>query len=66
MKKFSPDIIEAKILTPLVNQLNTENWRVKCQLIELMAGFISNSLFLNDQLTTMLVSLAEDKISAVR
>lgn len=65
-KKFTSDMIEEKILTPLVTQLNTEDWKTKCQLIDLLNGVISNSFFLNDQLTTMLVHLAEDKINAVR
>jgi len=49
-----------------MNQLTTDNWKVKCQIIELLTGVISNSFFLNDQLTTMLIHLAEDKINAVR
>lgn len=35
-------------------------------MIDLLTGVISNSFFLNDQLTTTLVHLAEDKIGAVR
>ncbi len=66
MKKFPADLIEEKILTPLVIQLNTDNWKTKCQLIELLSGVISNSFFLNDKLTTMVVHLAQDKIHAVR
>ncbi len=66
MKKFSADLIEEKILTPLVIQLNTDNWKTKCQLIELLTGVISNSIFLNDKLTTIVVHLAQDKIHAVR
>lgn len=66
MKKFSPDMIEDKILTPLFIQLNTDDWKIKCQLIDLLTAVISNSLFLNDKLTTMLVHLVQDKIHAVR
>ena len=35
-------------------------------MIDLLTAVISNSFFLNDQLTTTLVHLAEDKIGAVR
>jgi hypothetical protein len=49
-----------------MNQLATDNWKAKCQMIELLTEVISNSFFLNDHLTTMLVHLAEDKINAVR
>ncbi len=65
-KKFSSEVIEQKILTPLVSQLSTDDWKAKCVLIDLLTGVISNSFFLNDQLTTTLVRLTEDKIGAVR
>lgn len=66
MKKISPEIIEDKILTPLFIQLNTDDWKIKCQLIDLLTSVISYSLFLNDKLTTILVHLVQDKIHAVR
>lgn len=53
-------------MIPLVSQFNTDNWRVKCQLITLLGNVISNATFLNDQLTTLLVSLTADRINAVR
>jgi len=65
-KKISSDILEEKILNPLVNQFNTENWRVKCQLIELLGSVINSSVFLTDKMTSLLISLTADKINAVR
>lgn len=59
-------MIEQKIMTPLVSQLSTNDWKAKCALIDLLTGVISNSFLLNDQLTTTLVRLSEDKIGAVR
>lgn len=65
-KKFTPDMVEDKILNPLFAQLNTEDWKIKCQLIDLLNVVVSNSVFLNDKLTNLLIRLVQDKISAVR
>lgn len=65
-KKLSSDVIEQKILTPLATQFNTDNWKSKCRLIELLENVTGNSLFLNEKMVTMMVGLLCDRINAVR
>lgn len=65
-KKLSSDVIEQKILNPLASQFTTDNWRIKCRMIELLGNVINNLLFLNEKMTNMIFSLMCDKINAVR
>jgi hypothetical protein len=50
-----------------INQLfSSNNWRTKCQAIEIMSEFIKFPAFLNDNIVNIIVGWAFDKIDAVR
>lgn len=45
--RMSKDILEDKIIKPLLQQLQTDNWRIKCQIIDILKTFITTPTFLN-------------------
>ncbi len=45
--RMSKDILEEKIIKPLLQQLQTDNWRIKCQIIDILKTFIATPTFLN-------------------
>jgi hypothetical protein len=46
--------------------LGTDNWRNKCQIIEILRGFLVSQTYLTENVLKALFSLTEDKIDAVR
>jgi hypothetical protein len=64
--KMSKDALEEKIIKPLLQQLSTDNWRIKCQILEILKSFTSNQSFLNDNVLKVFFNLTDDKIDAVR
>ena len=64
--KMSKDALDEKIVKPLLQQLTTDNWRVKCEIITILKGFLANQTYLNENVIKMFISLTEDRIDAVR
>lgn len=63
---MSRDVLDDKIIKPLLQQLGTDNWRIKCQILEVLKGVIQNPAFLSEGVLKVLFSLTDDKIDAVR
>lgn len=49
-----------------MQQLQTDNWRIKCQIIDILKTFITTPTFLNESVLKALFCLTDDKIDAVR
>lgn len=64
--RMSKDLLDDKIIKPLLQQLLTDNWRIKCQIIDILKSFITNQSFLNEGVLKVIFSLTDDKIDAVR
>lgn len=64
--RINKDILDDKIIKPLLQQLLTDNWRIKCQIIDILKNFITNQSFLNENVLKVIFSLTDDKIDAVR
>lgn len=64
--RMNKDILDDKIIKPLLQQLLTDNWRIKCQIIDILKSFIANQSFLNEGVLKMIFSLTDDRIDAVR
>ena len=64
--RINKEILDDKIIKPLLQQLMTDNWRIKCQIIEILKNFITNQSFLNENVLKVIFSLTDDKIDAVR
>lgn len=65
-KKVNKEILDEKIVKPLLQQLTTSNWRAKCEIIDIMKGFLANQVYLNETVVKMFINLTEDRIDAVR
>jgi len=50
----------------LLQQLTTDNWRVKCQIIEIIKGFIYKEAHLSENVLKVIFALTDDRIDAVR
>ena len=64
--KLTKEVLDEKIVKPLLQQLATENWRVKCELIEVLKRFLTHQTYLNESVLKVFISLADDRIDAVR
>lgn len=64
--KMSKDLLEEKIVKPLLQQLQTDNWRIKCQIIDILKTFIISPVFLSEAVLKAMFSLTDDRIDAVR
>lgn len=64
--RMSKDVLDDKIIKPLLQQLLTDNWRIKCQIIDILKSFITSQSFLNEGVLKVIFSLTDDKIDAVR
>jgi hypothetical protein len=64
--RMSKEALEEKIIRPLLQQLTTDNWRIKCQIIEILKSFISSQSFLTEGVLKVFFSLTDDRIDAVR
>lgn len=64
--KMNKEVLDDKIIKPLLQQLLTDNWRIKCQIIDILKTFIANQSFLNEGVLKVIFSLTDDKIDAVR
>lgn len=45
--KMNKDLLDDKIVKPLLQQLLTDNWRIKCQIIDILKTFITSPAFLS-------------------
>lgn len=66
IKKMNKEIFEDKIFKPLLQQLTTDNWRVKCQIIDILKTFIYKEIYLTEAIIKVIFALTDDKIDAVR
>jgi len=64
--RMTRELLEEKIIKPLLQQLGTDNWRNKCQIIEILRGFLVSQAYLTENALKVLFSLTDDKIDAVR
>lgn len=64
--KMNKDILDEKIVKPLLQQLLTDNWRIKCQIIDILKTFITSPAFLSEGVLKAMFSLTDDRIDAVR
>lgn len=64
--KMSKEAFEDKIVKPLLQQLLTDNWRIKCQIIEVLKTFINTPTLLTEAMLKTVFALTDDKIDAVR
>ena len=63
---MNKEVFQEKIFKPLLQQLATDNWRVKCQIIEILKTFIYKQIHLNEGVLKVIFGLTDDKIDAVR
>ena len=63
---MNKEVFQEKIFKPLLQQLATDNWRVKCQIIEILRTFIYKQIHLNEGVLKVIFGLTDDKIDAVR
>jgi len=45
--KIPKEVFDEKIIKPLLSQLNTDNWRVKCEILDILKGFLITQNYLN-------------------
>ena len=64
--RMSRELLEEKIIRPLLVQLGTDNWRNKCHIIEILRGFLVAQTYLNEGVLKVLFGLTDDRIDAVR
>lgn len=64
--KITKEILDDKIVKPLLQQLATDNWRVKCEIIDVLKQFLTHQTFLNETVLKVFVALPDDRIDAVR
>ena len=64
--KMNKEALDERIVKPLLQQLTTDNWRVKCEIISILKGFLANQAYLNDNVIKMFINLTENRIDAVR
>lgn len=63
---MSKEAFEDKITKPLLAQLNTDNWRIKCEIIDILKTFLITQDYLTEPVLKVFVSLTDDRIDAVR
>ena len=63
---MNKEALDDKIIKPLLQQLTTNNWRIKCEIIKILKGFLTNQVYLSDTTLKMFINLTDDKIDAVR
>ena len=54
------------MIKPLLKQLSTENWRIKCQIIEILKSCVSQPGCLTENSMKVFFGLVDDRIDAVR
>ena len=47
VSKMNKEILDEKIIKPLLQQLNTNNWRIKCEIINILKGFLVTQTYLS-------------------
>jgi hypothetical protein len=63
---ISEQVFEENILKKITYNFNSDNWRMKCQAVDLISKILQNPSFLNDKAIAMIMELAHDKVDAVR
>ena len=54
---MTKEALDEKVVRPLLQQLTTTNWRVKCEIIKLLKGFLINQAYLNDAVLKIFINL---------
>lgn len=63
---MNKEALEDKIIKPLLNQLSTNNWRIKCEIIKILKNFLLDQTYLNAEVLKVFVDLTDDRVDAVR
>lgn len=50
----------------MLQQLSTNNWRIKCEIIKILRTFLLDQTYLSQDVLKVFVSLTDDRIDAVR
>ena len=46
--------------------MSTNNWRIKCEIIKILKGFLLDQTYLSQQVLKVFIGLTDDRIDAVR